>query len=83
MNGRLNLVGDHLDGDDASLDSIPQTELLDVSASRSRAYLASSGALGQRRPPSKTNSVVSVRCVCGGGGGGAHVASSEARTVHF
>ena len=51
--------GRYPDGDTASLDSIPQTELLDVSASKGRAHLASSGALGQRRPPSKSNSMVS------------------------
>ena len=40
--------------DSASLDSVPATELLDVSASKSKATLATSGSLKQRRPPTKS-----------------------------
>ena len=36
------------------LDSVPETALLDVSASKSKAHLASAGALATRRPPTKT-----------------------------
>ena len=41
-----------------ALNAVPQTSLLDTSANKSKAYLANSGALAARRPPSRKSSGV-------------------------
>ena len=44
-----------------SLNSVPETELLDTSASKEKAHLVSSGAMAGRRLPTRRGSGVSYR----------------------
>ena len=49
--------GDVSPASDINLNDVPETQLLDTSASKSKAQLASSGALANRRPPTKAGAL--------------------------